>query len=88
MNIEALEKKLGYTFKNKKLLTTALCHKSYINEAKDGQTNSYERLEFLGDAIVDFLVGEYLFKKFPHLSEGDMSRIRSFLVCEKVFSSA
>ena len=52
MAFEGLEKNLGYTFKNKKLLRTALCHKSYINEAKDNKTRSYERLEFLGDSVL------------------------------------
>ena len=83
MNIFDFQKKMGYIFKDRTLITAALTHTSYAHEHK---TTSYERLEFLGDAIVDFLVGEYLFKNFPHLSEGDMSRIRAFLVCEKALS--
>lgn len=84
MNIFDFQKNMGYIFKDQTLITSALTHTSYAHEHN---TESYERLEFLGDAIVDFLVGEYLFKKFPHLSEGDMSRIRSFLVCEKALGS-
>lgn len=83
MNIEALEKNLGYTFKNKKLLTTALCHKSYINEAKDGQTNSYERLEFLGDSVLGVIVSRYIFDNFATFPEGKLSRLRASVVCEE-----
>lgn len=84
MNINEFQKKIGYFFKKPELLQTAFTHTSYANEHN---TNSYERLEFLGDAIVDFLVGEYLFNNFPDLDEGMMSRVRAALVCEKALSS-
>ena len=83
MNIEEFEANIGYSFKDKSLILRALTHTSYANEHRTG---SYERLEFLGDAIVDFLVGEYLFKHYPNMREGDMSRIRALLVCEKTFA--
>lgn len=80
MDINQFQKRIGYYFKNPELLQTAFTHTSYANEHN---IKSYERLEFLGDAIVDFLVGEYLFNNFPDLDEGKMSRVRAALVCEK-----
>lgn len=80
MDIRAFQSKIEYFFKNEMLLKTAFTHSSYANE---NHTESYERLEYLGDAIVDFLVGEYLFINYPDLDEGYMSRIRAALVCEK-----
>ncbi|TLD97310.1 ribonuclease III [Helicobacter jaachi] len=74
-----LEHKLGYTFKKQQLLLEALTHKSY----KKPYNN--ERLEFLGDAVLDLLVGEYLFKKFPHAKEGELSKLRACIVNEKGF---
>lgn len=70
---------IGYTFKNPGLLRTALTHTSYANEHR---TESYERLEFLGDALLDFFAGEMLFLSKPEIREGDMTRIRSEMVCE------
>lgn len=83
MDINQFQKRIGYFFKKPELLQTAFTHTSYANEHN---TSSYERLEFLGDAIVDFLVGEYLFNRFPALDEGMMSRVRAALVCEKALS--
>ena len=83
MNINEFQKSIGYFFKNPDLLQTAFTHTSYANE---NNTESYERLEFLGDAIVDFLVGEYLFLNYPAMDEGVMSRVRANLVCEKALS--
>jgi len=83
MKIHEFHKNIGYFFKNPDLLKTAFTHTSYANE---NNMESYERLEFLGDAIVDFLVGEYLFTSFPSLDEGMMSRVRAALVCEKALS--
>ena len=83
MDINHFQKKIGYLFKNPTLLKTAFTHTSYANEHN---IPSYERLEFLGDAIVDFLVGEYLFNNYPSLDEGMMSRVRASLVCEKALS--
>ncbi len=75
-----LEKKLNYTFKNKQLIIEALTHKSH----KKPYNN--ERLEFLGDAVLDLIVGEYLFNKFPKSNEGILSKIRASLVNESGFT--
>jgi len=75
-----LEKKLGYTFKDKQLIIEALTHKSY----KKPYNN--ERLEFLGDAVLDLIVGEYLFCRFPKSNEGTLSKIRASLVNESGFT--
>lgn len=81
-NINDFEEKIGYCFKNKGLLTEALSHSSYSNE-KSGKKGSNERLEFLGDSVLSVIVSEYLFKKYRHLPEGDLTKIRASLVCEK-----
>ncbi|NLD19339.1 MAG: ribonuclease III [Clostridiales bacterium] len=78
----SLESKIKYQFHNKELLTTALTHSSYIKEHDRGK-KSNERLEFLGDAFFDAIIGEELFKIFPHREEGFLSRARASLVCEK-----
>lgn len=78
--IKALEKALNYKFKRTDLITEALTHKSY----KKPYNN--ERLEFLGDAVLDLIVGEYLFNKFPKEDEGVLSKIRASLVNEKGFT--
>ncbi len=75
-----LEQLIQYEFKNKQLLTEALTHKSY----KKSYNN--ERLEFLGDAVLDLVVGEYLYKKFPSADEGMLSKIRASLVNEEGFN--
>ena len=79
LDIKELEKNLGYNFKTKKLIDEALTHKS----SKLNYNN--ERLEFLGDAVLDLVVGEYLFETFPKLPEGDLSKLRASLVNEKGF---
>ena len=79
-HLKALEKALNYKFKQNDLITEALTHKSY----KKPYNN--ERLEFLGDAVLDLIVGEYLFKKFPKEDEGVLSKIRASLVNEKGFT--
>lgn len=78
--MEALENRLNYKFKNKQLLVEALTHKSYK------QPYDNERLEFLGDAVLDLVVGEYLYKKFPSSNEGKLSKIRASLVNEEGFN--
>jgi ribonuclease-3 len=75
-----LEKRLNYTFKNKQLIIEALTHKS------DKKPYNNERLEFLGDAVLDLIVGEYLFTKFPKSDEGILSKIRASLVNESGFT--
>jgi len=75
-----LQQSLGVTFKNAGLLQQALIHGSYLNEYPATVSASNERLEFLGDAILGFLVAGKLYRDFPELAEGEMTRIRSFLV--------
>ena len=79
-NIKELEKELGYEFKNKKLLETALTHTSYAYEKK---VESNEKLEFLGDSILEFVSSEYIFKNYSNLKEGEMTKVRASVVCEK-----
>lgn len=83
MTMTALEKKLGYSFTDKALLTNALTHSSYANECKGAGRESNERLEFLGDSILGFIVAECLFRKYPGMPEGRMTRLRAELVCEQ-----
>ncbi|MEA3352248.1 MAG: ribonuclease III [Campylobacterota bacterium] len=75
-----LEKCLGYQFRNKDLIVEALTHKSYK------KVYNNERLEFLGDAVLNLIVGEFLFNKFPSSNEGELSKIRASLVNEKGFT--
>ncbi len=77
-----LEKKLDYSFKNPEYLLKALTHSSYANEQKLEKTDDYERLEFLGDAVLELSVSDYLFKNMPDLREGEMTKLRAALVCE------
>lgn len=77
-----LEQGLGYTFRDKKLLENALCHSSYANECRDGRSSN-ERLEFLGDSILGFVVAGFLYQRYPDKPEGDLTRIRADLVCER-----
>ncbi|MDP3119567.1 MAG: ribonuclease III [Sulfuricurvum sp.] len=79
-DLQTLQKQLGYQFKNKELLIEALTHKSYK------QPYNNERLEFLGDAVLDLIVGEYLYKKFTHFEEGNLSKMRASLVNEGGFT--
>ena len=83
-NISLLEEKIGYVFKDKKLLTTALTHSSYANEVKAKGENIMhnERLEFLGDSVLSLVASVYLFKGNRHLFEGDLTKIRAGIVCE------
>ena len=78
-NLERLEESIGYTFKNKYLLITALTHTSYAYENK---VKSYERLEYLGDSILEFISSKYLFNNYENLSEGEMTKVRAYAVCE------
>ncbi len=78
--LQEFQKKLGYSFKNEELLKEALTHKSYKSPVNN------ERLEFLGDAVLDLIVGEYLFKKFPKAHEGELSKLRASLVNEEGFA--
>lgn len=80
MNIEEFEKNIGYTFKDKELLKTALTHTSY---AHDKKVESNEKLEFLGDSILEFVTSDYLYKNYKKLKEGEMTKVRATVVCEE-----
>ena len=79
--MDKLEEKIGYHFRDRGLLETALTHSSYANE-KHGEAQSYERLEFLGDSILGLVTAEFLYTHEPRLPEGRMTRLRAELVCE------
>ncbi len=81
-SLEEFQNKINYSFIDPALIDIALTHSSYANEHKDKQVKDNERLEFLGDAILDLIVSEYLFKKYPTLQEGDLSKLRASIVCE------
>ena len=78
--LEKLEKNIGYCFKNKKILEKALTHTSY---AYEHNVESNEKLEFLGDSILEFLSSKYLYEKYYKLKEGEMTKVRASVVCEK-----
>lgn len=78
----SIEQKIGYEFVSKHLLKNALCHTSYANENRHS-IKSNERLEFLGDSVLSIVVSEYLFKNYKNLPEGELTKTRAMLVCEK-----
>lgn len=81
-DLNQLENGLGYAFTDRSLLKNALTHSSYANENRDRGIRDNERLEFLGDAILGFVVAEYLYRNFPGHPEGELTRVRADLVCE------
>ena len=80
MNYEKLETELGYVFNNKELLSQALTHTSYAYENK---VQSNEKLEFLGDAILEVTISKFLYKNYTNLTEGEMTKVRAAVVCEQ-----
>jgi ribonuclease-3 len=80
----SLENKIGYTFKDKKLLKTALSHSSYAHETKGQESN--ERIEYLGDAVLELVISEYLYSNYQKLTEGEMTKTRAYTVCEESLS--
>ena len=85
---DSLERRIGYTFKDKSLLTVALTHSSFTNERKargeDSKCN--ERLEFLGDSVLSVVTSTHIFNEYTDLQEGDLTKIRAAVVCEKALS--
>lgn len=79
-NYALIEEKIGYVFRNKDLIFLAFTHRSYANESKGDVRAHNERLEFLGDAVLDLIVSDYLYRKLPDHSEGDLSYLRSRIV--------
>jgi len=80
MNIKSFEEKVGINFKNKGLIEQAFIHRSYINENRKTKLEHNERLEFLGDAVLELITTEYLYKKYPSKTEGDLTSYRASLV--------
>ncbi|MCP5102714.1 MAG: ribonuclease III [bacterium] len=77
--IEELEEQLNYTFRNKELLRTALIHKSY-NEGMQKDLPDNEKLEFLGDSVINLVITDYLYRSYTHLHEGELSKLKAHLV--------
>lgn len=86
IDFSLFEKKLNLKFKNKDLLTQAFIHRSYLNENPDFYLSNNERLEFLGDAVLELVVTEYLFQEYPGKSEGELTNWRASLVNSKILS--
>ena len=86
MDFEGLEERIGYTFQDPVLLRTALTHTSFANEYHIGVIPNYERLEFLGDAILEYITSEALYERYPDLTEGELTKRRASLVCEYTLS--
>lgn len=80
--LEELENRIGYRFKDKSLLKQAVTHSSFTNEQKINKLKHYERLEFLGDAVLELVSSEFLFKEYPQLQEGQLTKLRASMVCE------
>lgn len=78
--MEGLEKKIQYHFKNRDLLEMAMSHTSFANEIKGKESN--ERIEYLGDAVLELISSEYIYKTYPKLPEGEMTKTRAYAVCE------
>lgn len=86
-SLRDLERKLGINFSDKSLLDRALTHRSFLNENPDWALEDNERLEFLGDAVLDFVVGEYLYHHFPEGREGELTSLRAALVCTETLAN-
>ena len=84
--IKDLENAIGYRFRNISLLQNALAHSSYANERYHNGLMSNERLEFLGDSVLGMLVADYLYRNFPDRPEGELTRMRADMVCEKTLA--
>lgn len=85
-NKKELEDQIGYHFQNRKYLNLALTHSSYSNENKAHKKENNERLEYLGDAVLELCVSDYLYHTYPEKDEGELTKIRSSLVCERTLS--
>ena len=85
---EQLQKKLGYRFRDEGLLVNALTHSSFANENRSLGRPSNERLEYLGDSVLGFVVAEYLYRTYPQRPEGEMTRMRAEMVCEGSLAKA
>ena len=80
--LQTLEERIGYRFQDRMLLTQALTHSSFTNEQKINKAKNYERLEFLGDAVLELVSSEFLFREYPQVPEGELTKLRASMVCE------
>lgn len=81
-NLDELQKRIGYQYKDTRLLRQAMTHSSYSNEHRMNKLYNNERLEFLGDAVLELITSEFLYFKFPNMPEGDLTKMRASIVCE------
>lgn len=86
--VKELEEQIGYHFRKRELVREALTHSSYANERNIGKINCNERLEFLGDAVLEQASSLYLFRRYPNAPEGQLSKIRASMVCESALAAA
>ncbi|TCK98312.1 ribonuclease-3 [Natranaerovirga hydrolytica] len=84
--IKAFENKINYKFQNKQLLRQALTHSSFSNERKMSKLENNERIEFLGDAVLELVTSHFLFENYPKLPEGELTKLRASIVCEPTLS--
>jgi len=80
--LSELEARIGYQFRDKQLLKQAVTHSSYTNEQRINRAANYERVEFLGDAVLELVSSEFLFYKYPDITEGELTKMRASMVCE------
>ena len=85
-SLDKLEEKINYTFKNRKLIRQAMTHSSFTNEQKINHYEHYERVEFLGDAVLELVSSEFLFLENPTMSEGNLTKTRASAVCEQALA--
>jgi ribonuclease-3 len=86
-NQAALENKINYRFADRSLLFHALTHSSYANEMRMQKESNNERLEFLGDAVLELVTSEYVYREYKDLTEGDLTKLRASIVCEQTLST-
>jgi ribonuclease-3 len=82
LKLKELQQKIGYTFRDEAMLRQAMCHSSYANEHRTELQHDNERLEFLGDAVLEIISSDYIFHHYPDMPEGKMTRLRASIVCE------
>ncbi|MGN7470276.1 ribonuclease III [Brevibacillus sp. SAFN-007a] len=82
MSFAQLQEKIGFRFHDESVLRQAFTHSSYVNEQRGKRISDNERLEFLGDAVLELTVSQFLYKTFPKMSEGEMTKLRAAIVCE------
>lgn len=89
MNVQKLselEERIGYRYQNQALLRQAMTHTSFVNEQKINKLGSYERIEFLGDAVLEMISSEFFYHTFPEMPEGNLTKLRASSVCEQALA--